>query len=458
MKKVSAKILINIWKDLFKKKHTAVIQKDLDQIPIADIAEWFSTFSVSHIIHIFTQVEYKKWGVIFAELPADMQLAIFHRMKKKPFSLLFSTIPSDQRADFYQLLHESEQLQLLPFLSKKIKENVIALSGYPPETAGGIMSTDFATIHYDMSIQEALEKLREDSPSKKMIYYLYVVNHKMQLIGFVTLKDLILEHPEQKVAKVLHKNFIAVQVAEDREKVAYQVAKYNLVAIPVLNNEKQLVGIVLHDDVIDIIRAEEKEDMEKFMGILPDERGKSYFETSCVQHFRKRVVWITGLFVASFLSSIIMYQYEDILKKFTILALYIPMIANTGGNTGSQAASVIIRALSVGQVSLKHWLLIILKEVKIALLIAGCLFFLSFLKVYYLSAPNSYNNLYILSSSIAFALSIQVIISSLIGTTLPLIVKYLNGDPAIVASPAITTLVDIVGLFIYFTSALLFLL
>ncbi len=455
MQKDNTKFYFQLWEKLLKKNEIALAAEVLDQLPIADISEWLTALSIPSIVKILTKIPYKKWGVVFAELPHETQRAIYCKMEKKKFALLFSCIPSDQRADFYQFLHDKERIQLLPFLAKKIKENVLALSGYPPETAGGIMSTDFATIHHDMSIAEALQKLREDAPSKQMIYYLYVVNHQMQLMGFVTLKDLILEEPSHTVAKVLHKNFVAVQVTEDREKVAQQVAKYNLVAIPVLNPKKQLVGIVLHDDVLDIVRAEEKEDMEKFMGIVPDEASKSYFVLSVLQHFKKRVVWITGLFVASLLSSILMTRYESILEKLTILAFYIPMITSTGGNIGSQAASVIIRALSAGQISLKNWWKILFKELKIAFLIAICLFCLSFLKVYYLS--HDFANIVILAITIAFALSMQVIFSSLVGTILPLVVKYLKGDPAIVASPAITTLVDIIGLIIYFTAVFFFL-
>ena len=321
------------------------------------------------------------------------------------------------------------------------------------------MSTDFATVIEDMSVKHAIQKLREDSPSKKMIYYIYVVDKNMQMIGFVSLKDLIMAMPNEKVASVLHENFVYATISDDRETVAQQVEKYDLVAIPILNEEKQLVGIVRYDDVMDVIRAEETEDMEKFMGIVSNEETSDYLKSSSFQHFKKRVTWIVGLFIASILSEIIIHKHEALLGRLTVLALYLPMIAGAGGNAGSQAATVVIRAISLGQITLHSWLRVILKEAKVAFWLAFCLFFLAFLKVIILSGNVIIENhsTYRLAFSIALSLSLQVITSTVVGAALPLIAKYFNGDPAVAASPAITTLVDITGMFIYFTIAVVLL-
>ncbi|MEL6358510.1 MAG: magnesium transporter, partial [Bacteroidota bacterium] len=369
---------------------------------------------------------------------------------------LFCHIPSHERAEFYQQIGDKEQIRLFPYLPKSVREDVITLSAYPSETAGSIMSTDFATVIGDMTVKQAIQKLREDSPSKKMIYYIYVVDKDMQMIGFVSLKDLIMATPNKRVASLLHENFVHANVNDDREAVAQQVEKYDLVAIPILNEENQLVGIVRYDDAMDVIRAEATEDMEKFMGIVSDEDTADYLRASSFQHFRKRVFWITGLFIASFLSEAIIHQNEALLAKFTILALYLPMIAAAGGNAGSQAASVVIRAVSLGQVTLRDWLQIILKETKVAILLASCLFFVAFLKVIVLSGSSqpASHSVYSFALAISLALSLQVITSTVVGATLPLIAKYFNGDPAVAASPAITTFVDITGMAIYFTIAI----
>jgi magnesium transporter len=443
------------WTQLLAQQQEAQLVTLLCDAPIIEVAEFLAQQPSQRLLALFTRLPQELQGAIFADFEEEQQLALYQALNKKDFASIFTHIPSHQRAEFYQQLSDKEQVQLLPYLSKKIREDVITLSAYPPETAGGIMSTDFATVIEDMTVKQAIQKLREDSPSKKMIYYIYVVDKNMKMLGFVSLKDLIMAAPDEKVASVLHENFVYAEVNDDRESVAQQVEKYDLVAIPILNEEKQLVGIVRYDDAMDVIRAEETEDMEKFMGIVSNEETSDYLKSSSFQHFKKRVTWIVGLFIASILSEVIIHKHEALLGRLTVLALYLPMIAGAGGNAGSQAATVVIRAISLGQVTLRNWLGVILKEAKVAFLLAFCLFFLAFLKVMLLSGNVvlENHNAYRLAFAIALSLSLQVITSTIFGASLPLIAKYFNGDPAVAASPAITTLVDITGMAIYFAIA-----
>ncbi len=443
------------WTQLLEQQEEEQLVALLCDAPIIEVAEFLAQQPPQKFLALLRRLPQELQGAIFADFEEEQQLALYQALNKKDFAGIFSHIPSHQRAEFYQQLRDKEQVQLLPYLSKKTREDVITLSSYPPETAGGIMSTDFATVIEDMTVKQAIQKLREDSPSKKMIYYIYVVDKNMQLLGFVSLKDLIMAAPDEKVASVLHENFVYAEVNDDRESVAQQVEKYDLVAIPILNEEKQLVGIVRYDDAMDVIRAEETEDMEKFMGIVSNEETSDYLKSSSFQHFKKRVIWIVGLFIASILSEVIIHKHEALLGRLTVLALYLPMIAGAGGNAGSQAATVVIRAISLGQVTLRNWLGVILKEAKVAFLLALCLFFLAFLKVMILSGNVvlENHNAYRLAFAIALSLSLQVITSTVLGAALPLIAKYFNGDPAVAASPAITTLVDITGMAIYFAIA-----
>lgn len=214
-----------------------------------------------------------------------------------------------------------------------------------------------------------------------------------------------------------------------------------------------MVGIVTHDDAIEIIRAEQTEDMEKIMGILPGEEGADYNTTSVWQHFSKRVVWLVSLAAFGVISGIIIHRFENLLDQLIILALYMPMVADTGGNSGSQSATVVIRAMALKQFSPSNWIRVIWKETRVAFLVAICLGILAFLKVLFLSwettIPSNFS-LFQIALVIATALSLQVITATMIGAGLPLLVKRLGGDPAVVASPAITTVVDITGLLIYF--------
>ena len=443
------------WTQLLEQQQEETLLALLRDAPVIEVAEFLAQQPSPRLLSLLTHLPPELQGAIFANFAEDQQLRLYQLLNKKKIAEIFAHIPSHQRAEFYQQLSDEKQVQLFPYLSKKVREDVITLSAYPPETAGGIMSTDFATVIEDMTVKQAIQKLREDSPSKKMIYYIYVVDKDMQLIGFVSLKDLIMAVPEEKVASVLHENFVYAGIDDDRESVAQQIEKYDLVAIPILNAEKQLVGIVRYDDAMDVIRAEETEDMEKFMGIVTNAENPDYLRSSSFQHFKKRVLWIVGLFIASIVSEMIIHRHEALLGRLTVLALYLPMIAGAGGNAGSQSATVVIRAVSLGQVTLRNWLGVIIKEVKVAFWLACCLFFLAFLKVIVLSGNVvlESHSTYHLAFAISLSLSLQVLTSTVVGAALPLVSKYFNGDPAVAASPAITTLVDITGMAIYFTIA-----
>ncbi|HMO41311.1 MAG TPA: magnesium transporter [Saprospiraceae bacterium] len=431
----------------------------MKKMPVVEVGEMLAELAEDHLVEILDRFSPSEQGFILAEFPMDKQLAFFRHVSKKRFALIFEHMSSEYRVDLFQHLTPREQAGLLPYLSKVVREDVMALNAYPPDTAGGIMSTDFATVQEDMSCAEAIAKVRIDAPSKRTIYYIYVVNDNQELQGFITLKSLIMNEPETLVSQAMHREFAFARADEDREEVARLIEKYDLVALPVVNHKNQLVGIVTHDEAIDVIRAEHTEDMEKFMGIVQTQEEFDYMKTSTWQHFRKRVVWLVSLAALGIISGIIIHQYESALEQLLILALYMPMMADTGGNSGSQAATVIIRALALGQVTIAHWLRIIWKEVRVALLLSVCLGLLAYAKVLFLSWETEIPAVYSLGKIafvIALALALQVISSTIIGAGLPLIVKRLGGDPALVASPAITTVVDVTGLLIYFGMATAF--
>jgi len=447
-----------IIEELLKAGELEAMAAILKKMPSVEVAEFLSRYDDEVLTELLRLFNTEQQGDILSDLDTDRQIRLFNLMNRAEFAEIFSNMASDIRADLYQELERDEQLQLLPFLDKKNREDVIHLSSYPEETAGSIMSTDFATLLVSMTAKQALEKLRRDAPSKKMIYYLYVVDEKMRMQGFVTLKDLIMADPATPVKEFTRFEYVWASVDEDRESVAAKIEKYDLVAIPVLNQFGQLAGIISHDEAIEVIRAEQTEDMEKFMGIIPHDEDVNYMKTSVFSHFRKRIVWLSSLAVLGILSGMIIHSFEDALSALLILALYMPMVADTGGNAGSQAATVVIRALALGQVSVKNWFRILFKEARISLMLSLILGLIAFGKILFLSweteVPENYS-LFFIATGISLALSLQVISSTVIGAGLPLLVKRLGGDPAVAASPAITTLVDITGLLIYFGIATL---
>lgn len=463
------KTRVERWNLLLQKKEEEKLKEAFQEAPLIEVADFISKKAAKTRLKLFCFFEKPDQATLFSHFSEEDQLKIYSKLPRRTLADIFVFMPSDERVDFYQKLDEKEQTKLLPYLPKKIKQDVIALCAYPVGTAGSIMSTDFATVQENMTVAQALKKIREDAPSRKMMYYLYVVDEDMRMKGILSLKDLVMEDSKTKINKILQDMFVFVRVNEDRESVAHKIEKYDFVALPVLNEEEQLVGIVSYDDAMDVIRTEQTEDMERFMGIVPEEQASDYLQTSSVQHFKKRITWIVGLFFASFASALVMHHYEKMLSHLAILLLYFPMINDAGGNTGSQAATVVIRALSLGQVSVKDWLIILFKEMKVALMFVLCFFFLGFFKVLLFSGllaetlfegnelPLPAEGLYQLALVISITLSFQVIVSTLIGAGLPLFIKWRGGDPALAASPAITTIVDVTGLLIYFTTATIFL-
>lgn len=446
---------------LIEENNKELLPEAVQEMPTIEVAEILQSIPIEQMEEVLLAFDVDLQGLLFSNFEEQVQHELFELLEIDVFAEIFMYMDSDVRADFYQMLESEDQIKLLPFLNKKVREDVIALSAYPPETAGGIMSTDFATIIDDMSVAQSLEKIRKDAPSRKMVYYVYVVDKQMKMKGFVTLKDLIMESPETSVSEVVRSDFIFALVNEDREIVAKKIEKYDLVAIPVLNKMMQLVGIISHDDALDVIRAEHTEDMEKFMGIVHSGDDSDYFQTGILQHFKKRAVWLIILAAVGIISGMIIHSFEATLEKLIILALYMPMMADTGGNSGSQAATVVIRSMALGQVSLKNWWRVLLKEFSISVLLSVCLALMAFAKILFLSYETTIPEAYSLTNIaiiISFALALQVITSTVIGAGLPLLVKTFKGDPAVVASPAITTVVDITGLLIYFWIATTFIL
>jgi magnesium transporter len=425
----------------------------LKKIPAVEVADILFELDEEDMLHVFKLFNSEHQAWIFPDLSNEQKEFLFHSLNKRYFAKIVENMDSAARADFFQDLDKEEQILLLPFLNKATRDDVIHLSSYPPETAGGIMNSDFATIFSNMTVQEAIQKIRKDSPSKKMIYYCYVVDDEVILQGFITLKGLIMSEQDTKVKDIMHEEFVFASVDEDRESVASKIEKYDLVAIPVVNSHGQLLGIVTHDDAIEIIRAEHTEDLEKFMGITGDTDEFDYEEITVGLHYRKRLPWLVGLLVFGICSGMVIQHFSYAIEKIIVLALFMPMIAATGGNVGSQAASVIIRAMALGQVTKSDWWKVVWKESRTSLLLGFSLGIVGFINVFIIagmsSEPQPYP-LYHIAIVISIALTAQVISASMIGAVLPLFVKRLGGDPAVVASPAITSLVDVTGLLIYF--------
>jgi len=453
-------LLIPELREYITENKTETLKAFFEKTTPAVGAEYLAAFDPVEVWRVIRTLQPDIGAEIFSFLEQDVQLEIASAVKRREIARLLSEMSADDRVDLLKRIPEERREAIMPALAMAEREDIRRLSAYREGSAGAAMTSDYATLTAELTVAQAIERLRKEAPDKETIYYAYVLDQARHLTGFVSLKDLILAHPRAKIGSIMHGDVIHARVDDDQEEAARQIQKYDLIALPVINDEGALVGIITHDDAIDIITQEHTEDMEKMMAIAGSHEAGVYLRTSSWTHFKNRAVWIVGLAGLEIVSGFIIHSYEDTLMSLMILALYMPMIADTGGNTGSQSATVVIRAMALGEIAPRDAARVLFKEMKIALLLSLVLGVLSWGKVMFLSQGTAIPfgfSLAKIGVAISLALAFQVVTATMIGAMLPLGAARMKWDPAVVASPALTTIVDISGLLIYFTTAKLLL-
>jgi len=419
------------------------------------VAEFISALKPEEIWEILNHLPASMRGEIFSHLDEEVQMAMVDRLKRDDLGRLLSDMPPDDRVDLLKHFPEEKREAIIPAMAQAEREDLRRLIAYPEGSAGSVMTSDYATLTPDLSADEAIAKLRREAPDKETIYYTYVIDDRQRLIGFVSLKDLIVAPPQARVGDIMHQDVIAVRASDDQEDVARKIQKYDLLAVPVVDDQERLVGIITHDDAIDIITQEQQEDVEKLMAITGSHEVGAYMRLSVWDHFKSRMPWILALAILGFVSGYIVQSFEGLLLQVAILASFMPMLADTGGNAGSQSATLVIRALALKEISPRDGYKVLVKEFKVAFLMSLLLAVIAYLRVLLFIGPatNSTISPLRVGMAVAAALALQVISSTLIGAFLPLIAASVKVDPAVVASPALTTIVDITGLLIFFFTA-----
>ncbi|TVR72948.1 MAG: magnesium transporter [Spirochaetaceae bacterium] len=420
------------------------------------IADYVADIPREEIWYLLRHATPENRAEVFSHLSPDVQLDLVEILSRYELISLFTHMSPDDRADLYKQLPEERGESILPALAQAEREDIRRLTAYEEGTAGAVMTSDYATIPPHLSASQAIEHLRTIAPDKETIYYAYVVDERRRLMGFVSLKDLILAPRGRLITDILQPEMVYARVDEDQEKAARKIQKFDLLALPVIDHNDSLVGIITHDDAIDVITQEQTEDIEKLMAIAGRHEAGAYMRTSAWGHFRNRAGWVAGLAVLGLVSGFIVQSFEGFLMQFAILAAFMPMLADTGGNTGSQSASLVIRALALGEIKPRDAMRVVLKEVNVGIYLGILLAVLAFGRVMLMGGGSTIPEgvmLVNIATAIATALGLQVITATLIGAMLPLVVARFNRDPAVIASPALTTIVDISGLLIYFYTA-----
>ncbi len=452
-------ILVPELLELLEAGDEVSLREAVEAIHPAEMAEFVAALEDADVWRLLGHLDQRHAAHIFTNFPLDRQVELASDANRQAMARMLENLPHDDRVDLVQQLDEQVAEQILPLVAKADREDIRKLASYTQGTAGAIMSSDYAVLAPGLTVPAALSQVRLQAPTRETIYYLYVLEEG-RLIGFVSLRDLILARPQQTVRDIMQENVIHAVAEEDQETVARRIEKYDLLAIPVTDREQRLIGIITHDDAMDVIRQEQQEDLEKLMAIGGRHEVGGYLRTSAWRHFRSRASWIVALAALGLVSGVIIHDFEDTLTSLLILALYMPMVADTGGNTGSQSATIVIRAMALGELIPRDAWRVFLKELQVSLMLAAVLGVLSLAKVLFLSQgsviPGGHTLLGI-GACIGLALGLQVISATLIGAMLPLLAAKLKRDPAVIASPALTTIVDITGLLIYFGCAKLLL-
>ncbi len=384
---------------------------------------------------------------IFEFFDLDHKLAILNDQAPEQVAELLAALPADDRVDLVQELSEQRVTQLLALLPAEDRRDIRRLQSYAEGTAGALMTTEVAKLDERLTVREAMEELSRQAEHLETIYYIYVVDESERLRGVVSGRQLVssLGRGSTRLQDLMETDVIVVETSDDQEKVAELVERYNMLAIPVVDKGRQLVGIITHDDVIDVVREELTEDAHRIAAVAPLEEG--YLRINLLRLGWKRGIWLTILFFAALLTAIALRQFDTELEKHTWLVLFIPLIISSGGNSGTQSATLVITAMTSGEVRVRDWRIIMMREIVVGLMLGGFLALLGWL-VSLAVAPDA-------TSALVIPITVLAVVMSgcLCGATLPLIFKRLGLDPALMSNPFVAGIVDILGIVIYFNVA-----
>lgn len=368
---------------------------------------------------------------------------------------VLESLSDDELVDFLQEVDEEDRSQYIELLDAETRQISEDLLKYPEETAGGRMTKAMAVVPVHLTVKEALGMLEEIREEAEMLSRIYVVDDERRILGKLRLRDLAFSKRATPIRELMDSDQISVHALADQEEAAHMIARYDLMALPVVDDGGRLLGVITHDDALEILEEESTEDMERISGI-GGQSGFAYLQTSAMTHFRRRFGWILALAFLALSSGLVMHAYEDVLTSYYILALYLPMVVAAGGNTGAQSATMVIRAMSLGELDTREFWRVIWKEGRVGIMIGALLGVCVALQVRFLLPPGMIpESLGAITVAMVVGISLvaQVLTSTLIGAALPIGAKKANLDPAVVASPAITTVVDVTGCVIYFTLA-----
>jgi magnesium transporter len=433
------------------------LQEALGELRPPDIAEALKELPPEAAAKVMGSLPFDLAVQVFDEPELTRhRCAIIKHIDPRRVGLLIEAMSSDQRADLFREVQEEDRLRLLATVSEQTRTNLRKLLKYSPNTAGGIMTTEFVSVPSDWSAHQALVLISEVGGRKETVYAVYVLDPKSQaLVHVVSLRELMIAPREENVLDIgSRRPPLTVTPEIDREEAARLISKYNILAVPVVDPYHNMLGIVTVDDVIDTLVEEQTEEVQRFGGM--EALDAPYMEISFLGMIRKRAGWLCALFLSEMLTATAMQRFEGEIEKAAVLAMFIPLVMSSGGNSGSQATSLVIRALSLQEVRLRDWWRIAMRELPTGLVLGAILGLIGFVRIVVWQEMSIFDygpHFFLLAIAVGFALVGIVAFGSLAGSMLPFLLKRLGFDPASASAPFVATLVDVTGLVIYFTVA-----
>lgn len=444
-------VLENTLKKLLEERKYLSIKDVLSTMNPSDIAAILDEVSQQQLPKIFRLLPKELAAETFVEMDSDSQELLIQSFSDSELKLVIDELYVDDAVDIVEEMPANVVRRILEQAAPDMRKDINQILRYPEDSAGSVMTTEYVSLSYNYNVGQAIEHIRRTGYDRETIYTCYVTENR-KLIGTVSVKDLLLAKDDSiKILSLTQTNFISVNTNTDQEEVARIFARYNLLALPVVDSEGLIVGIITVDDAMDVMEEETTEDIELMGGMMPSD--KTYMKSSPIDIFRHRIPWLMILMVSATFTGLIISGFEDALSRMVVLTAFIPMLMDTGGNSGSQSSVTIIRALSLGEVEFNDLPKIITKELATALLCATVLSVLCFIKIMLVDRLLIGNT--DITAQVALLVCITmaatIIVAKLIGCSLPVIAKKIGFDPAVMASPFITTIVDALSLLIYFS-------
>jgi magnesium transporter len=428
---------------LLEQKDFIRLISELNKYSFVDIADFLNTLEDGQMLEVFQKIQKDMIADIFPYIQFPKQQYIVENLNEDDIGYIISDLFLDDMVDFLEKLPEPTSKKIIQSLSDIDKDKINSILKYEHDSVGAIMTEEYIALLGSVSVKDAFERIRQTAFDKESIYYIYIINAEEKLEGMITLRKLLMAKDDNVLSDIMQKNPVSVNVDEDKDAAVELIRKYDIISIPVVDKNFKLIGIVTVDDAIDVVEEIHTENIEKTAGLTPSD--KPYSQTGVFELSKHRILWLLLLMLTATITGAIVEKNSALISSMAILASFMPLLTDTGGNAGSQSATLIIRALALEDVKIKDCMKVLWKEFRVALICGIALSAVNFARVYLFTSAGLD-----VAFAVSFSLFLTIIMAKAVGGILPIISKKLNLDPAIMASPLITTIVDTLSLLLYF--------